>query len=180
MTVSRAALAVAGVITALVLQAGLIGPLTFPMPVSLPAIVVVVVAILAGPGPGVGLGFGMGLIADLGSDHPAGVQALCWMLAGLVAGIVGGLATERGYGTRGIAAMAAVIAGLASCLVTVVLAILGSHGATVVVMFQEVIPVGLADAILALPVVPLIRVLLRMQGIRPVRPRAQSVGRQHA
>ena len=77
-------------LTALLLQATLIGPLTFPVPVSLPALLVIVVGIYAGPGVGVGLGFSTGLLADLGSDNPAGVQALCFLGAGLVAGIARG------------------------------------------------------------------------------------------
>jgi rod shape-determining protein MreD len=180
MTVSRAALAVAGVITALLVQACLIGPLTFPVPVSLPALVVIVVAILSGPGTGVGLGFAMGLMADLGSEDPAGVQALCWLLAGLVAGIVGGLATERGYQTRGIAVMAAVIGAASSLVVALVLTVLGSHGASPALALQAVVPVALLDALLGLALVPLIRGVLRAQGIRPSRPRAELVGRQHA
>ena len=177
MTVSRIAAAIAAVLTALLLQATFIGPLTFPVPVSLPVLLVVVVGIYAGPGIGLGLGFATGLVADLGSDHPAGVQALCWLGAGLVAGVLGGLATERGYGTRGVAALAALIAAATSVVTGGLLAVLGSHAATVRLAVVDVVPVGLADALLGLLLVPVVRFMLRAQGVRSPRPVAQFVGR---
>ncbi len=169
MMLSRLAAAVAGVITVLLLQTTLIGPLTFPVPVSLPALMVIVVGIYAGPGIGVGLGFAMGLLADLGSDNPAGVQALCFLAAGLVAGIVGGLATQRGYGTRGIAAMAAAIGTVTCVAVGLLLSVLGSHAASLQLTARSVIPVALTEALLGLLVVPVVRKLLRAQGIRAPR-----------
>ncbi len=172
---AKLAAAVAGVLTALLLQATLIGPLTFPVPASLPALLVIVVGIYAGPGLGMGLGFSTGLLADLGSDHPAGVQALCWMLAGLVAGQVGGLATQRGYRTRGVAGLAALLGAGTSVLTGLLLAILGSHAATIASTVQAVIPVGLLDALLGLLLVPAVRNLLRAQGIRPPRPVARRL-----
>jgi rod shape-determining protein MreD len=179
-TVSRIAMAAASVITVLLLQATLIGPLTFPVPVSLPVLVVVVVGIHAGPGVGLGLGFATGLLADLGSDHPAGVLALCWMASGSVAGIVGGLATERGYATRGVAGMAAVLGAASSWLVAMMLAILGSHAASAWLAFRDVIPVGLVEALLGLIVVPVVRAMLRSQGIRTPRPVAGVIERPYA
>ena len=177
MTVPRLAAALASLITVLLLQAALIGPITFPVPVSLPALLVIVVALYAGPGVGMGLGFATGLLADLGSDHPAGVQALCWMVAGLVAGAVGGLVLQRGYRTRGMAAVAAVLAAATGWLVALLLAVLGSHAATLALAMRAVIPVGLADALLGLGLVPAVRWMLRAQGIRAPRPRAELVGR---
>jgi rod shape-determining protein MreD len=176
---SRVALACAGLLTTLLLQATLIGPLTFPAPVSLPVLMIVVVGIYAGPGVGLGLGFATGLLADLGSDHPAGVQALCWMTAGLVAGMVGGLTIQRGWRSRGIAAIAAGLAALTSALVTVMLAILGSHGASVWLAVRDLAPVGLSDALLGLVLVPAVRGLLRSQGIRAPRPAVDVIGRAH-
>lgn len=174
MTVSRLAAALAGVLTVLLVQATLIGPLTFPVPVSLPALLVIVVGIYAGPGIGVGLGFSTGLVADLGSDNPAGVQALCLLGAGLVAGILGGLATQRGYGIRGVAALAAAI-GTGTALVTgLLLSILGSHAAT---MPYTLVPVGLTEALLGLLLVPAVRALLRAQGIRAPKPSASVLSR---
>jgi rod shape-determining protein MreD len=175
---TRWALAAAAIFTALLTQATIIGPLTFPAPVSLPALMVIVVAIYAGPGVGLALGFSTGLIADLGSDHPAGVQALCWMAAGLLAGMLGGLAVERGYGTRGVAAMAAVIGTASACAVGFLLALLGSHAASISLTLRNVVPVGLGEALIGLALVPTIRALLRSQGIRAARPTAELVGRR--
>jgi rod shape-determining protein MreD len=173
---ARWALAAAAILTALLLQATIVGPLTFPAPVSLPALMVIVVAIYAGPGVGLALGFSTGLIADLGSDHPAGVQALGWMAAGLVAGVVGGLAVERGYGTRGVAALAAAIGATAAVGVGLLLALLGSHGATLGLAVRSLIPVGLLEALLGLLLVPMVRWLLRSQGIRASRPTGELIG----
>ena len=177
MNLSRLAAAAAGVLTALLLQACLIGPLTFPVPVSLPALLVIVVAIYAGPGVGVGLGFSTGLLADLGSDNPAGVQALCFLGAGLVAGVVGGLATQRRYGTRGVAALAAAVGGGTSLAVGLLLSVLGSHAATVGTTLRYLIPIVLTEALLGLLVVPLVRRLLRAQGIRPPKPATSVLAR---
>jgi cell shape-determining protein MreD len=146
------------------------------VPVSLPALLVIVVGIYAGPGIGMGLGFATGLLADLGSEHPAGVQALCWLAAGLAAGMLGGLATQRGYGTRGVAALAALLGAATSGVLGLLLAILGSHAATAALAVKYLIPVGLTDALLGLLVVPLVRNLLRAQQIRSPRPTARLIG----
>ncbi|MDQ2957127.1 MAG: hypothetical protein M3Y42_09195, partial [Actinomycetota bacterium] len=57
------------------------------------------------------------------------------------------------------------------------LAILGSHAATVGTALAALIPVGLADALLGLLLVPAVRTLLKAQGIRSPRPVAALVGR---
>jgi rod shape-determining protein MreD len=177
MTLSRLAAAAAGLLTALLLQATLIGPLTFPVPVSLPALLVVVVGLYAGPGAGIGLGFSTGLLADLGSDHPTGVQALCLLGAGLVAGKLGGLAVQRGYRTRGMAALAALVATGGCAAAGLLLAILGSHAATLRATVLSLPPVGLTDALLGLLLVPVVRRVLRAQGVRAPRPAATMLGR---
>jgi len=177
MALSRLAAAAAGVLTVLLLQASLIGPLAFPVPVSLPALLVIVVGCYAGPGAGIGLGFSTGLLADLGSDHPAGVQALCFLGAGLVAGKVGGLAIQRGYGTRPMAALAALI-GTGTCAATgLLLAILGSHAASLGSTVLSLPPVALTEALLGLLLVPAVRRLLRAQGVRAPRPAATVLAR---
>jgi rod shape-determining protein MreD len=177
--VTRAAAAVAAAVTSVLLQATLIGPLTFPVSVSLPALVVAVLAVYAGPGVGMGFGFGVGLLADLGSDHPAGVQALCWLGAGLAAGIVGGLAVERGYSTRGVAALTAALATVSGWVVAVLLVLLGSHGATIGSACRDLVPVVLTDALLGLAVVPLVRAGLRAQGVQVPRARADVLRRSY-
>jgi cell shape-determining protein MreD len=166
---SRIALACASLISALLLQATLIAPLTFPVPVSLPALLVVVVGLYAGPGIGVGFGFATGLIADLGSDHPAGVLALCWLGGGLVAGRIGGLVTSRGSSVRIAAATAAVLATATGLTVSVILAVLGDGRAGPLQTLGWLVPVGLTDALLALLLVPLVRSTLRVHLIRPGR-----------
>jgi rod shape-determining protein MreD len=177
MAVSRLAAAVAGLLTALLLQATLIAPLAFPVPVSLPALLVIVVAGYAGPGAGIGLGFCTGLLADLGSDHPAGVQALCLLGAGLVAGKLGGLAVQRRYRTRGMAALAAAIATGSCAASGLLLSVLGSHSASLRATVLSLPPVALSDALLGLLLVPLVRRLLRAQGVRPPRPAATVLAR---
>ena len=84
MTRARVAAALAAIITALLLQATLVAPVTAPWPVSLPAVLVAAVALVDGPATGMSLGFAAGLVADLGSHHPAGVLALCWLGVGLL------------------------------------------------------------------------------------------------
>jgi len=176
---SRAALAAAAVLTVLLLQATLIGPLTFPVAVSLPVLTVVVVGIFTGPGVGIALGFATGLLADLGSDHPAGVLALCWLGAGLCAGVVGGLATQRGYRTREIALMSAGIATVTSFASTTLLAVLGSHAASLWLAVRDLTPIALTDALLGLFVVPAVRAMLRWQGVRSPRAAPDVIGRAY-
>jgi cell shape-determining protein MreD len=145
--------------------------------VSLPALLVVVVGLYAGPGAGIGLGFSTGLLADLGSDHPAGVQALCLLGTGLVAGKLGGLAIQRGYRSRGMAALAAVIATGGCAAAGLLLAILGSHAASLRATVLSLPPVGLTDALLGLLLVPVVRRVLRAQGVRAPRPTAGLLAR---
>jgi rod shape-determining protein MreD len=180
MIVSRTAAALAAVITVLLIQATVIGPLTFPVPVSLPALFVIVVGIYAGPGTGVGLGFATGLMADLGSDQPAGVQALCWLGAGLVAGILGGLVSRQGYRRRSVAGLAALLGAATSVAVTFALAVLDTHGASVWLAVRDVVPVGLVDALLSLLLIPVVAAMLRAQGIRAPRSRPEFIGLPYA
>ena len=91
MTIVRCAAGAAAVVTAMLVQATVVGPLVYPVPVSLPLLVVVGVALLSGPSTGIALGFGAGLLADLTSQHPVGVLALAWLGAGVLAGLVGGV-----------------------------------------------------------------------------------------
>jgi len=177
---SRVALAIASVLTMLLVQASLIGPLTFPVPVALPALVVATIGIYAGPGGAMSMGFATGLLADLGSEHPAGVLALCWMASGLLAGIVGGLLTQRASGTRPIALAAASIATMSTFVSSLMLVVVGSHADSVSASLRHVIPSFLLHALLALPVVPFVRLLMRRQGVRSPRARYDVIGRSHA
>ncbi|HEX4729545.1 MAG TPA: hypothetical protein VH298_17175, partial [Jatrophihabitans sp.] len=56
------------------------------------------------------------------------------------------------------------------------LAVLGSPGASLAATAAGVLPVGLLDALLGLLLAPLVRGLLRGQGIRPPRPIGTLVG----
>ncbi|UQX89671.1 hypothetical protein M6D93_06635 [Jatrophihabitans telluris] len=176
---TRLAAGIAAALTVLLLQATIIDPLTAPVPVSLPALVVALVAIIAGPGVGLGFGFALGLLADLGSDHPAGLLALCWLGIGVLGGQLGGPAVERGYSSRGIAVSAAVLAGAAELAAGLMLAALGSHGATAWLAVRDVVPVVVLDCLLGLGLVVPVRALLRSQGLLARRPRAELVGRMH-
>lgn len=165
MTRTRVAAALAATITALLLQATLIGPLTVPVAVSLPAVLVAAVALVDGPATGMSFGFAAGLIADLGSTHPAGVLALSW----LVVGIVCGQAADR-RSVRGDAATAAVACALVGVLTSLLLTLLHASGATVWVAARDLIPSGLGDALLALTVVPIVRRFLHSEALRATHP----------
>lgn len=177
---SRIALAIASVLTMLLLQASFIGPLTFPVSVALPAVIVATVGIYAGPGGAMSMGFATGLTADLGSEHPAGVLALCWMGAGLLGGVIGGLATQRSYGTRPIAAMAAGIATLSTFCASLLLVVVGSHAESLGGAFRDLIPQTLVHALIGLAVVPVVRSLMRWQGVRSPRSGFDVIGRSGA
>jgi cell shape-determining protein MreD len=177
---SRVALAIASVLTMLLLQATLVGPLTFPVPVSLPAVLVAALGIYAGPGGAMSMGFAAGLLADLASHHPAGVLALCWMASGLVGGIIGGLATHRSYGTRPIAVMAAAVATVFTTASVLLLALVSTHGDSAWLAVRDFIPCALGNAIVALLAVPVVRLFLRRQGVRSPRPGYTVIGRAGA
>ncbi len=170
MTRTRALAAMTAILTALLLQATLIGPITTPIPVSLPALMIAAVALVDGPGAGMALGFSAGLVADLGSSHPAGVFALCWLALGLVCG----LAAERGSVRRD-AAIAAVASAGAATAATLLLAIVHAGGATVLRAAHDIVPTALGDAILALAVVPVVRAFLRNGAMRAGAPTTQLV-----
>jgi rod shape-determining protein MreD len=77
------------VVTALVLQASVLARL--PLPGGAPNLVlvlVVAVGLAGGATAGLATGFAAGLLADLLSDHPVGLLALCFALAGFVAGLL--------------------------------------------------------------------------------------------
>lgn len=174
MTPVRAAAAAAAILTALLLQATLVGPLTVPVAVSLPAVLVAAVALVDGPATGMSFGFAAGLIADLASSHPAGVLALWWLGVGVVCGLA-----ADGRSIRDDAATAAVVCALASVGGTLLLTAVHAPGATAWAAVRDVIPVGLGDALLALPVVPLVRAFLRTNALRAPHPVAELTIREY-
>jgi cell shape-determining protein MreD len=157
MTRARVAAAVAAIITALLLQAALVTPLSPTIAVSLPAVLVAAVALVEGPGTGVAFGFTTGLVADLGSNHPAGILALCWL--GLGAGL--GMSSQHRSRLADIA-YTGVGCAVASAAVTLLLIAVHADGATLAAL-PTAVGVGLLSAGLAVLVVPLVRRVLRSQ-----------------
>jgi len=166
-TRARVAAAIAAVLTSLLLQSTLVAPVALPVPVSLPAVLIAAVALAEGPGVGIGLGFGTGLLADLASRHPAGTLALTWMALGLVCGLLAQPGTFRHVGVRPHAALVAIACTGATTAATVLLTVLGADGAGLAQAVQHLIPTLLGDALLALAVVPLVRLFLRSSALQP-------------
>lgn len=162
MTPIRAVAAFAAIITALLLQATVIGPLGFTASASLPAVFVAAVALESGPGTGIALGFAAGLITDLGSAHPAGTLALCWLALGLGCGMV-----ADSY--RALPAQMAV-AGLSATgigvLATLLLTVLGAPGATAAGALRGLPGSLVGDLVFAAALVPITRRILRSQLLR--------------
>jgi cell shape-determining protein MreD len=165
MTRARVAAAAAGILTALLLQATLIGPVTSPWPVSLPAVLVLAVAFVDGPATGMSFGFAVGLVADLGSSHPAGVLALCWMGMGLI----GGLVADRRSLVRD-AISAGLLCGVVSSVATLVLLIVHAQDGSALDAVRDLGPAALGDAVLALLLVPLVRRMLHTDSLRVAQP----------
>jgi cell shape-determining protein MreD len=164
MTRARLVAAVASIVTVLLLQGTLVGPVTAPIPVCLPALLVAAVALVDGPATGMSLGFATGLVADLGSAHPAGVLALCWLGVGLVCGAAG----QRGRLRRD-ALLAGTVCGLASGVAVLLLALVRSAGSLHDAVLYT-LPAMAGDVVLALPVTPLVRRMLRTDSLRAPHP----------
>ncbi len=165
----RVVAGIAAVLSVLLLQACVIGPASLPVPVSLAAVLVAAVGLVDGPAAGMSLGFVCGLVADLGSDHPAGVLALCWLGIGLVAGV----AAQR-RGRLGDALFVGALCGGAAGVATLILAVAGHTDSWTDVRWA--LPAAAADAALALVVVPLTRWMLRNPALRPLPARPSTNG----
>lgn len=164
MTRARVIAAVTAIATALLLQASVLAPATVPIPVSLPAVLVAAIALVDGPATGMSMGFVTGLMADLGSAHPAGVLALCWLGVGLFAGLSG-----RPRTLRGAALTAGAVCGVASAAATLLLTLVNSAGSVHDAVVYAV-PAGLGDALLAFGVIALVRRMLRTDSLRAPHP----------
>lgn len=164
MTRTRVAAAAAAMVTALLLQATLLTPLTSELDVSLPAVLVVSVGLCCGPGTGLAFGFCAGLTADLGSTHPAGVLALCWLGAGLLAG----LAADR-RSLAGDVLYTGVICGMCTAVSTLVLILVHGDGAQLS-RLPMTLPSAVLDALLACAVVPLVGAAVRTEALRAPHP----------
>ncbi len=206
MTIVRCAAGLAAVVSAMLVQATLVGPLVYPVPVNLALLIVVGVAVLSGPSTGIALGFGAGLLADLTSHHPVGLLAATWLGAGIVAGIVGGLVLDPGqanraahrpqrrrghrsrpradpFGTppggmshwRAQGLLTGIIAVCATGCAMLAMDVIGAlhisaadqAGAGPLLLL---IPAGLIDAMLAVPLLALIRLMLASPALRPAVP----------
>jgi cell shape-determining protein MreD len=163
-TKARIAAAAASILTAVLLQATLIAPLCAPLPVSLPAVLVAAVAFMDGPATGMSFGFVAGLVADLGSRHPAGVLALCWLAVGLLCGTV----ADR-HSLRHDAVTAGVVAGLAGGFAGVLLVIVRSGGTLRDVAVYTGPAIGV-DVLLAIAVVAVVRRMLGSDALRAPHP----------
>lgn len=171
MTVWRAVAALAAVLTALLVQATLIAPLTNSVPVSLPAVLVGAVAIYSTPATGMTLGFTTGLLADLGSEHPAGVLALAWLVLGFLLGRI----ADAYRDLRACTAVVSVAAAISTLFAGLATSILHRHGVghgveDLMLPLRVFVFALLGDALLALLVVPLVRVSLRTNVLRLRRP----------
>ena len=81
--------ATVAVLVAIVLQSAVFARLPLPGgPPSLVLVLVVGIGLAAGPNAGLAAGFGAGLLTDLLSEHPLGILALCFALAGFTAGLL--------------------------------------------------------------------------------------------
>jgi rod shape-determining protein MreD len=83
------AAAAVAIVTAVILQAAVLARI--PLPGGQPSLVlvlVVAIGLAAGGSAGLAAGFAAGLLTDLLSDHPVGVLALCFGLAGFLAGLL--------------------------------------------------------------------------------------------
>ena len=162
MTPARIAAALAAMLTALLLQATLVGPVTMPQQLSLPAVLVATVALQSGAGTGMSLGFATGLVADLGSAHPAGVLAACWLGVGVLCGLI--VAMGRPFLAQVV--LIGIVCGVGGGVATLLLTALGSPGATVDAAAHALLPSILGDVALAVFVVPVVRWFLRSGALR--------------
>ena len=165
MTRVRVAAAIAAILTALTLQSGVLSAVTMSVPVSLPAVLVAAVALREGAGTGIAFGFSTGLVADLGSNHPAGVFALTWMGIGLLCG----LGADR-TSVRRDAVIASGVSTCAAVAATLLLVLIGSDGATLAGALHTAAPCLLGDLVLAVILVPVVRRFLRVDAMRAPAP----------
>jgi rod shape-determining protein MreD len=154
------------IVTALVLQASLLSALTAPLAVSLPAVLVASIGLQAGVSAGMSTGFCAGLLADLSSRHPAGVLALCWLVLGIVCGLLADPRRRLRWSLALVGAATALVGLLASGAI----ATLGAGGFELGQAAAVSAPTALANAAIAIAVLgPTKAVLRRHQAPNPVR-----------
>jgi rod shape-determining protein MreD len=170
MTPRRVAAAMALILTSLILQATLVGPVAAPFSVCLPAVVVGCVALVSGPGTGISLGFATGLLADLGSEHPAGLLAFVWLGVGVCCGLFG----QQLRSVRDGALVVGLVGAISSVVAALLLLVLHQQYATLGQTLLRAGPTAVGDVVLALLVLPLVRAMLNTDALRrPPSPSAQ-------
>jgi rod shape-determining protein MreD len=152
----RSLLATAVVVTALMLQAGVINRLPLPggRP-DLPIVCVVAFALAGGPAYGAVLGFCVGLAADVlpPADHTLGRLALAYAVVGYLAGLV------EDVEERSVLTTVAVVAVASAAAVTVFAAIgalVGDGRITGVAVGHSLVATVLYDVVLAPFIVPVV------------------------
>ena len=166
----RPVAALAAVLTALLLQAAVVAPVAPGAAASLPAVLVAAVAIADGPAAGLSLGFVAGLLADLGSNHPAGVLALVWMVLG---GLCGAAAPAR-HRRADVLTVSLCCSG-AAVAATLLLAVVHSPGASLVAALHATVPALIGDALLAAVLVPLVRAAVRGETLAAPHPSEPTI-----
>jgi rod shape-determining protein MreD len=154
--VRRGFLATAVVLTALMLQTGVLNRL--PLPGSgpdLPIVCVVALALVGGPSYGAILGFCAGLAADVlpPADHTLGRLALAYAVVGYLAGLVEDV-EERSVLTT--VAVVAIASGVAVILFAGIGALVGDDRITAAAVSRSLGSTVIYDVVLAPFVVPLV------------------------
>jgi len=152
----RGVLAGVVLLTALLLQAGVVNPLDLPVGhPDLLVLCVVALALVAGPTWGTVLGFTVGLAADVlpPADHALGRLAMAYALVGYAAGLLEDL-EERSVVTTVV--VVAVASGAVVLVFAGVGALLGDARVNATSVADSLIATILYDVILAPFVVPLV------------------------
>jgi rod shape-determining protein MreD len=156
------AAAALAILTAVILQAAVLARL--PLPGGQPNLVLVLVVAIglsAGGGAGLAAGFAAGLLTDLLSDHPVGVLALCFALAGFLAGLL------EADVERSVLLPVVVVAVASGAVYLTYLGVLGLLGQSVVDGAGGVFGTIAYDVVLTPFVVPLVMAVTRR--FAPVR-----------
>jgi len=150
------AAAALAILVAVILQAAVLSRL--PLPGGQPNLVLVLViaiGLAAGGSAGLAAGFGAGLLTDVLSDHPVGVLALCFALAGFLAGLLE--ADVR----RSVLLAVVVVAVLTAAVYLTYLGVMGLLGRTVADGAGGIVGTIAYDVVLTPFVVPLVMAVTR-------------------
>lgn len=150
------AAAALAILVAVVLQAAVLSRLPLPGgPPNLVLVLVIAIGLAGGGSAGLAAGFGAGLLTDLLSDHPVGVLALCFGLAGLLAGLLD--ADVR----RSVLLSVVVVAVLTGAVYLTYLGVMGLLGQPVADGVAGVLGTIAYDVVLTPFVVPLVMAVTR-------------------